>query len=150
MQDVILYATETMADWEYGYLLAGLAMAGRSRTRVRLRVQVASEDGSPPSPQQGRGAGDARGLAGRRGSGRGRGLVLPGADTWFAGHETALDVAERTLAAGGVVAAIRGATYGLCGPGLLDDPDFTPATPATSSSEHPATAAPRATARACP
>lgn len=27
MKTVILYATDTMADWEYGHLLAGLTMA---------------------------------------------------------------------------------------------------------------------------
>ena len=36
-----------------------------------------------------------------------------------------LGLAERTLAAGGVVAAICGATYGLARAGLLDDRDHT-------------------------
>ena len=41
---VIFYATDTMADWEYGYLLAGLAMANE-QAPGSFRVLVASEDG---------------------------------------------------------------------------------------------------------
>ena len=41
---VIFYATDTMADWEYGYLLAGLAMANEQAPGA-FRVLVASEDG---------------------------------------------------------------------------------------------------------
>jgi hypothetical protein len=39
MQDVVLYATDTMADWEYAYLTTGLAMAAEQEPeRFRLRV----------------------------------------------------------------------------------------------------------------
>ena len=41
---VVFYATDTMADWEYGYLLAGLAMANE-QVPGSFRVLVASEDG---------------------------------------------------------------------------------------------------------
>ena len=50
MQDVILYATDTMADWEYGYLTAGLTMADEMEPdRFRLRVLA---DGQPRSPRR--------------------------------------------------------------------------------------------------
>jgi hypothetical protein len=97
MQDIILYATDTMADWEYSYLTSGLAMAaemqpGRFRFRVladgpdtvitkgRLRLQTdgAIDDVSVDDVAM---------------------LVLPGADTWSAGHEPALALA-RTLLSG--------------------------------------------------
>ena len=68
---VVFYATDTMADWEYGYLLAGLAMANE-QAPGSFRVLVASEDGGA-GDQHGRDAGDARGLARRPGPGRDRG-----------------------------------------------------------------------------
>ena len=44
MITVALYATDTMADWEYGYLIAGLAMA-REQNPDANRLLVASESG---------------------------------------------------------------------------------------------------------
>lgn len=119
MSDVVLYATGTMADWEYGYLTAGLAWAGDAgyrlrvlgdgpgpvRTKGRLRVETdgdvrdVDEDGEPDVAM----------------------LVLPGADTWGAGHDAALDLARRLVGRGTPVAAICGATLGLARAGLLDD-----------------------------
>ena len=42
MKDVVLYATDTLADWEYGYLTAGLAWAEEDS---RYRLRVVSEGG---------------------------------------------------------------------------------------------------------
>jgi putative intracellular protease/amidase len=120
---VVFYATDPMADWEYGYLLAGLAMATKQDPGA-FRVLVASEDGSAVTSKGGVRVTPEVSLADVAPA-EVAALVLPGADTWFAGHETALDLAERTLAAGGVVAAICGATYGLARAGLLDDRDHT-------------------------
>ena len=122
MANVVFYATDTMADWEYGYLLAGLAMANE-QAPGSFPVLVASEDGGAVTsmggmrvtPEVSLGDLDPEIAA----------LVLPGANTWFTGHEAVLTLAERTLAAGGVVAAICGATYGLARAGLLDDRDHT-------------------------
>ena len=120
MQDVVLYATDTMADWEYGYLTAGLAMAAAQQPdRYRLRVL---------------GDGAAEGEVTTMGRLRLRTdgdldelvpddvamLVLPGADTWSDGHERALDLARALVARGTPVAAICGATFGLARAGLLD------------------------------
>ena len=45
MLDVILYATDTMADWEYGYLTTGLAMADQEQPdRFRLRILADGQD----------------------------------------------------------------------------------------------------------
>jgi putative intracellular protease/amidase len=120
MADVVLYATDTMADWEYGYLTAGLAWVedGRFRLRVlgegpglvttkgRLRVQTDGELGDVDEDEVAM-------------------LVLPGADTWGSGHQPALGLAGRLLARGVPVAAICGATFGLARTGLLDDRDHT-------------------------
>ena len=56
---VVFYATDTMADWEYGYVLAGLTMSAE-QVPGSFRVLVASEDGDA-GDQQGRAARDARG-----------------------------------------------------------------------------------------
>jgi len=123
MTDVVLYATDTMADWEYGYLTSGLAMAegaapGRYRLQVlgdgaaevvtmgglRLRTDGAVREVDPATVAL---------------------LVLPGADTWEDGHDEVLALARRLLDAGTPVAAICGATLGLARTGLLDDREHT-------------------------
>ncbi len=124
MKDVVLYATDTMADWEYGYLVAGLAMAeqelpGRFRLRVlgaAGREQVRTMGGLRLLLDGGVEDVDVAELAA---------LVLPGAETWHEGHEEALALAGRCLAAGTPVAAICGATFGLARSGLLDERDHT-------------------------
>ena len=120
---VIFYATDTMADWEYGYLLAGLAMANE-QVPGSLRVLVASEDGDPVTSKGGLRVTPEVSLSELEPAEIGA-LLLPGADTWFTGHEAVLALAGRTLAGGGLVAAICGATYGLARAGLLDDRDHT-------------------------
>ena len=120
---VVFYATDTMADWEYGYLLAGLAMANE-QAPGSFRVLVASENGDPVTSMGGMRVTPETSLASVDPAEIGA-LVLPGATTWFSGHETVLALADQTLAAGGVVAAICGATYGLARTGLLDDRDHT-------------------------
>lgn len=120
MTDVVLYATDTMADWEYGYLTAGLAWVedgpyrlrvlgdGPDRVTTKGRLRLAT-DGDLTDVDE-----DETAM-----------LVLPGADTWDAGHEAALALAGRLLARGVPVAAICGATYGLARVGLLDERDHT-------------------------
>ncbi|HEY5980288.1 MAG TPA: DJ-1/PfpI family protein [Microlunatus sp.] len=120
---VVFYATDTMADWEYGYLLAGLTMA-TEQAPDSLRVLIASETGAPVTSMGGLRVTpdvsltdlDPTDIAA---------LVLPGSDTWFSGHEKVLALADQTLTTGGVVAAICGATYGAARAGLLDDRDHT-------------------------
>ena len=120
MSDVVLYATDTMADWEYAYLTAGLAWVDDGRFRLRVlgdgatsvttkgRLRVAT-DGPLDAVDE-----DEVAL-----------LVLPGADSWGSGHETALALAARLLARGVPVAAICGATLGLARAGLLDEREHT-------------------------
>lgn len=119
MQDVILYATDTMADWEYAYLTSGLAMADQQQPdRFRLRLLT---DGEEEVTTAGRLRLQVDGDLGDTAPDQVALLVLPGADTWFEGHERVLDLAGALLDAGTPVAGICGATYGLARAGLLDD-----------------------------
>ena len=118
MSDVVLYATDTMADWEYAYLTAGLSMAiGQQPGRWRLHVladgrqEVTTTGGLRLRVDGDLDAVDIDDTAL---------LVLPGADTWSEGHGRVLALASRLLEREVPVAGICGATYGLARAGLLD------------------------------
>lgn len=117
MTTVALYATDTMADWEYGYLIAGLAMA-REQDPDANRLIVASEAGSAVTTMGGLRITPDCALADLPAVDA---LILPGAQTWNTGHDAVLGLAADAIAAGTAVAAICGATYGLARVGLLDD-----------------------------
>ena len=120
MADVVLYATDTMADWEYGHLTAGLAWVEDGPYRLRVLG-----DGPDPVTTKGRLRLATDGDLGEVDEDETALLVLPGADTWGSGHDAALALAERLLGRGVGVAAICGATYGLARVGLLDERDHT-------------------------
>jgi putative intracellular protease/amidase len=123
MQDVILYATDTMADWEYAYLTSGLAMAaGQQPDRFRLRVLA---DGQDEVTTAGRLRLRTDGDIGDADVDSVALLLLPGADTWFDGHDRVLTLARTLLDKGTPVAGICGATYGLARAGLLDSREHT-------------------------
>lgn len=120
MSDVVLYATDTMSDWEYGHLVGGLALAERL-SPGRFRLVVATSGGQELVSTVG-------GLQVRAGTGlaeldrkRIAMLVLPGARTWARGHLGALGLARDLLAEGRPVAAVGEATLGLARAGLLND-----------------------------
>lgn len=123
MRDVVLYATDAMADWEYAYLTAGLGMAidaqpGRWRLRVLAdgQQEVTTIGGLCLRPAGDLEEVDLDDVAL---------LVLPGASTWSEGHDRALAVARALRERGTPVAGICGATYGLARAGLLDDREHT-------------------------
>ena len=118
-QTVVFYAADTMADWEYGYVLAGLAMA-EEQAPGRFRVLVASADGQPVTSMGGLKVTPEANLSDLDPA-EVAALILPGAETWDQGHDGALGVARQLLASDRVVAAICGATYGLARAGLLND-----------------------------
>ncbi len=119
MRDVVLYGTDSMADWEYGHVLGGVGTA-EAQQPGRFRVRTLTADGEAVTT-----------LGGLRVAADGRVedadpavtavLVLPGAETWADGHGAVLGVASSMLAAGVPVAAICGATLGLARAGFLDD-----------------------------
>ncbi|KZF00476.1 thiamine biosynthesis protein ThiJ, partial [Rhodococcus sp. EPR-279] len=117
MTTIALYATDTMADWEYGYLTAGLAMA-REQDPDANRLIVASETEDVVTTMGGLritpdvAVADLPTLDA---------LILPGAPSWDSGHDAVLRLAVELVAAGTPVAAICGATLGLARTGVLDD-----------------------------
>jgi len=122
-QTVVFYATDTMADWEYGYALAGFAMA-EQQLPGRFRVVVASENGQPVTSMGGLQVAPAAALTDLDPD-EVAALILPGAEIWTEGHDAALGLARQLRAKAKVVAAICGATYGLARAGLLNDQPHT-------------------------
>lgn len=120
MTDVVLYVTDTMADWEYGFVMAGLEWAREAGADVAVRTVAESAE---PVRSKGCIAVLPDGTLGE--AGVPDVLILPGADTWESGHDGALALAREVRAAGGTVAAICGATLGLARDGQLDDVDHT-------------------------
>ncbi len=118
MKTIALYATDTMADWEYGYLVAGIAMA-RQQGSNRYQLKVVSDGGGEVTTAGGmhvRPDGDLADLdADELAS-----LILPGGDTWGEGHASVLGVAVDLLERGVPVGAICGATLGLARVGVLN------------------------------
>lgn len=116
---IALYATDTMADWEYAYLTAEIAGAGHAAELVIVGDgldPVRSMGGMTVTPDAEIGA--VLGL-------HPDALVLPGADTYADGHEAAANAVRECLIRSVPVAAICGATYLLARLGLLDDRDHT-------------------------
>jgi putative intracellular protease/amidase len=119
MRDIVLYATDTMADWEYGYLTSGITWADEAAPgRYRLRVLG---DGSAEVTTKGRLHVRTDGSVDEVDEAEVALLVLPGADTWDEGHDQVLALARSLLNRDTPVAAICGATLGLARAGLLDD-----------------------------
>jgi len=119
MTHVVLYAFDTMADWEYAYVTTVLAMERRGGNE-RARLVVAARTEAPvttlgglrvvPETTLDRLAADDISL-----------LILPGGNTWLTeDHTAALDLASARLAGGGGVAGICGATRALARAGVLD------------------------------
>lgn len=120
MSDVVLYATDTMSDWQYGHLVGGLALADRLDPG-RFRLVAAGPAGQDVVSTVG-------GLAVRPTTALAdldreqvAMLVLPGARTWARGHQAVLGLAQQLLEDGTPVAAIGEATRGLARAGLLND-----------------------------
>src|SRR5919108_383859 len=126
---------DTLADWEFGHLLAELH-SGRF-TGTRFEVVTVAESRDPITTMGGvRMVPDAL-LADLEPADSDL-LILPGADMWDAGGgEAFAAVAGRFLDAGVPVAAICGATAGLARAGLLDERNHTSAAPAHGSRRAP-------------
>ena len=128
---VVLYAFDTMADWEYAYISTVLTFQNLGGDD-RFRLRTASVDGA-----------EVRTLGGLRLVPDGRlsdideddvaMLLLPGGRQWDRDHHEVLDLARRLLDAGTPVAGICGATPAMARAGLFEhhahtvDPDDVPA-----------------------
>lgn len=122
-KNVVLYTTDTMADWEYAYITAEITRAERLFPG-RFRLLTASESpacvhtlgGFSTTPMVTLDSIVPADTAC---------LVIPGADTYTTGHEALSSVAMRMLDAHVPVAAICGATLFLARCGLLDNRNHT-------------------------
>lgn len=119
MKQLVIYATDTMADWEYAYLTAELTRADALRPGRITRVfagdtttTVTSLGGQTIAPDVDLDDLDPADVAA---------FVVPGADTYAEGHDRLLATARRMLDAGVPVAAICGATLAFARDGLLDE-----------------------------
>lgn len=123
MPQLVVYATDTMADWEYAYLTTELARAAaRPGSDLRLVFAgdgtdaVSSLGGLPITPTIDLDDIDpAETIA----------FVVPGGETYGEGHERLLATVPRLLDADVPVGAICGATMAFARAGLLDDRDHT-------------------------
>lgn len=118
---VYFYILDTMADWEYGFLLAELKSKRYFLpSKKDLAVITVSGDGSPKTSMGGLRITPDIALSAMAFS-REDYLILPGADTWLENENAAMLVKAKELIAGdGNVAAICGATIGLAKHGALD------------------------------
>lgn len=120
MQTVHLALYDTLADWEYGYVAAGINNPEFQRTPGEFRIVTVGESIAPITTLGGVRMVPEAALADIDPTDSAM-LVLPGAQTWEAGNDAFIDAARRWVAADIAVAGICGATVGLARSGLLDD-----------------------------
>jgi putative intracellular protease/amidase len=112
---------DTWSDWEVGYATAHIANPQWQRQPGRFRVATVGATRDAVTSMGGLRTTPEISLAELRPSESAM-LILPGADTWMTGDNTAFaEKAAEFVAAGVPVAAICGSTAGLAAAGLLDD-----------------------------
>ena len=117
---VHLYVFDTLADWEPGFVVAGINNPDGQRAPGRYQVRTVA-----PTREAITTIGGIRILPDlsldRLDPAESAMLVLPGGERWDqGGNEDAVEKAKACLAAGVPVAAICGATAGLARGGVLD------------------------------
>src|SRR2546421_1164464 len=124
-QTVHLAVYNTMADWEYGYTVAGINNPQFQQNPGRYRVVTVGATREPVTTMGGvRIVPDL--TVDELAPEDSAMLVLAGAHTWDTKENGVFaDAARRFLDAGVPVAAICGATFGLADAGLLDNREHT-------------------------
>lgn len=118
---VHLFVFDTMSDWEYGYLIAGINNPQFQKTPGRFKVKTVGLSAKPIATMGGLRIAPDLTLDKLR-PGNSAMLVLPGGTAWDKKkNKEAAQLAADFLAKGTPVAAICGATAGLARAGLLDD-----------------------------
>ncbi len=126
---VHLYIFDTMSDWEYGYLIAGINNPQFQQTPGKFKVKTVSLSAKPITTMGGLRVTADLALDTLK-PGSSAMLVLPGGIAWDKKkNKEAAQLAVEFIAKGTPVAAICGATAGLARVGLLD------AVPHTSNSK---------------
>jgi putative intracellular protease/amidase len=118
---VYFYILDTMADWEYGFLLAELnSKRYFSHPKKDLEIITISHDKSPKTTMGGFKVVPDSAIHEMNFS-EGDFLILPGGDTWLEKENEAILMKSKTLIDNDMnVAAICGATVGLARHGALD------------------------------
>ncbi|OEH92604.1 type 1 glutamine amidotransferase family protein [Bacillus solimangrovi] len=118
---VYLYAFDTMADWEYGYLIAELN-TGRYFKKDLAPLQVVTVGMNTEIVTTMGGLNIKPDISVNECNLKSDDLlILPGGDTWEEHiHQPILEKASEALKLGTIVAAICGATAGLANGGYLD------------------------------
>ena len=112
---------DTWADWEAGFALAHLASGDWQPGGRKYRIVTVAESLEPVRTKGGMTLVPDININALD-PGQSAMLILPGADSWLTGANTAfVEAAGRFLEAGVPVAAICGATIGLARGGLLND-----------------------------
>jgi putative intracellular protease/amidase len=118
---VHLFVFDTMADWEYGYLIAGINNPQFQKTPGRFKVETVSLSDKPIATMGGLRVVPDLTLEKLRPENSSI-WVLPGGTAWdLKKNMEAAQLAADFLAKGTPVAAICGATAGLARIGLLDE-----------------------------
>ena len=91
MTKIVVYVTDTLADWELGYVLPGLAMA--NGTQQRFDVVTAGTSTDPVTTKGDLTVVPATALSDIDPASIDL-LIMPGADTWGEGHDEVLALAS--------------------------------------------------------
>lgn len=119
-QTVHLFVLDMMADWEYGYAVAGINQPMFQRSPGRYTVRTVGPTRDPVRTMGGLAIAPDMALAELRPEESAM-LILPGWTAWEEGaHADAVKMARVFLDAGVPVAAICGATWGLANGGVLN------------------------------
>lgn len=119
-QTVHLFVCDALADWEPGFAIAGLNSPAFPANTRRYRVRTVGARKAPIVTMGGVTIVPDMALD-ELAPEQSAMLILPGGESWDAGHNgEAVALARQFLAAGVPVAAICGATAGLARAGLLD------------------------------
>lgn len=126
MKTVYVYVMDTMADWEIGYCLAELnAKRFFKKGAEEISVKTVSLSKKPVKSMGGLTIVPDLAVNDIQIT-KDNALILPGSDSWSeADNFQILQIARQFMEAGGLVAAICGATVALANMGLLDDKKHT-------------------------
>lgn len=126
MKTVYVYVMDTMADWEIGYCLAELNSKRFFRKNAaEISVKTVSLSKKPVKSMGGLTIVPDLAVNDIQIT-KDNALILPGSDSWSEADDLRiLEIAKQFMEAGGLVAAICGATVALANMGLLDDKKHT-------------------------
>ena len=119
MKSIAIYATETMSDWEYAYLTTQIAEA-EAQVPDRFKVLFVGESLEAVRSKGGIEVVPALTLQDVQNRTDIAAFVVPGADTYFDGHEQLLETVNVLKENEVLLAAICGGTLALARAGVLD------------------------------